>query len=167
MLSSKFIRLVESHAEEIAESTLRQLAEDPRTPHLARRPWCEQIAECAEIIRDLGQWLVHGGDENVAERFEPVGARCAAQGIPASELVYALHVLKAKMLDLIRNQGLAQSSVDLYAEEELEHHAGRLFDSIVYHVVNGYESAAVAEAAAAAAGDRSGAPGPGGPGQSR
>ncbi len=154
MLSTKFIRLVESHAEEIAESTLRQLAEDPRTPHLARRPWCEQIAECAEIIQDLGHWLVHGGDENVAKRFEPVGARCAAQGIPASELVHALHVLKATMLDFIRNQGMTQSSVDLYAEEELEHQAGRLFDSIVYHVVRGHEGAAVTETAAAAAGNR-------------
>ncbi len=152
MLSSKFIRVIESHAGEIADSVLRQLAEDPRTPHLARRPRAERVADCTDIIRDLGHWLVHGGDENVAVRFEPVGRRCAEQGIPASELVYALHSLKAKMLGFLRNQGLAQTSVDLYAEEELEHQVGRLFDSIVYHVLKGYEAAAFRQAETAAAG---------------
>ncbi len=152
MLSSKFIQVIESHAGEIAESVLRKLEADPRTPHLACRPWSEQVADCADIIRRLGHWLVHGGDEDVARRFEPVGRRCAGQGIPASEVVLALHLLKARMLDFIRNQGLAQTSVDLYAEEELEHQVGRLFDSIVYHVLKGHECAAVEHATAAAAG---------------
>jgi hypothetical protein len=45
------------------------------------------------------------------------------------------------MLEFVRNQGIGDSPVAIYAEEELEHCVGRFFDSMVYHMTLGYEDA--------------------------
>jgi hypothetical protein len=47
------------------------------------------------------------------------------------------------MLDYIRDQGIGLSTVEIYAEEELEHQVGVFFDSVIYHVVRGYQNADV------------------------
>ena len=61
--------------------------------------------------------------------------------MPLHETVRSVQILKDQMLDFVREQGVAQSSVELYAEEELEHRAGLFFDDLIYHLVRGYEGA--------------------------
>jgi hypothetical protein len=43
--------------------------------------------------------------------------------------------------DRLRARGFTKTSVDLYAEEELERCAERFFDTLTIHMVRGYESA--------------------------
>jgi hypothetical protein len=43
------------------------------------------------------------------------------------------------MLSFVRDQGLGQTTVEVYAEEELEHHVGLFFDCVVHCLVRGYE----------------------------
>ena len=43
------------------------------------------------------------------------------------------------MIDFVKEQGIRKDSVELYAEEELEHRVGRFFDDLVIHLVLGYE----------------------------
>ena len=49
--------------------------------------------------------------------------------------------LKYETVDYIRNQGFPQTSLEIYAEEELEHRLNRFIDFLVYHMVRGYEAA--------------------------
>jgi len=37
---------------------------------------------------------------------------------------------------------MVQTSVDVYAEEELQHQLGRFFDLMMYYLARGYEHAA-------------------------
>jgi hypothetical protein len=61
--------------------------------------------------------------------------------VPLHEAIRALHILKAKIIRFLDDQGLLQTSLELYAEKEFEHLLGRLVENLVYQVVCGYERA--------------------------
>lgn len=149
MVSSKFVQMIEDHSEQITGGVLHRLQRDYRTPHIARLPVSELHDQCQAILKNLGHWLAESRDDEVSRSFEDIGRLRAREGVPLHEAVHALHVLKERMLDYVRDQGIAQTSMDLYAEEELENQIGRLFDSVVYYVVKGYESAPRRAASAA------------------
>lgn len=49
--------------------------------------------------------------------------------------------LKDTMVAYIPNQGIRQTTMELYAEEELEHLLGHFFDKMIYYMVRSYEGA--------------------------
>jgi len=147
MLSAKFVQMIETHADQIARSVCGLVRRDPKTARIASLPEAELRSHCQEILQNLGHWLTASPEEAVARRFEALGELRRREKVPLAESVHAVHLLKEKMLDYIRDQGLAQTSVDLYAEEELEHQVGCFFDSAVYHLIRGYEHAPQPETA--------------------
>ena len=44
-------------------------------------------------------------------------------------------------MDFVHDHAFVETSLELYAEGELEKSVGRLFDRMIYHVVRGYEAA--------------------------
>ncbi len=63
------------------------------------------------------------------------------EGIPLHESVRGFQIVKEKIIDFIHEQGTAKTSVELYAEEELELRLSGFFDVLVYHLIRGYEGA--------------------------
>ena len=141
MLSAKLIRLIEEHWESIASRVIREIRHDPRMPHIARLPESELREWGEKVLRNMDHWFTARGEHEVAERYERLGRQRFEESVPLGESVCALFLLKERMLDFIRDEGIGQNAVDLYAEEELEHHVGRFFDSLIYHLVHGYEDA--------------------------
>jgi RsbT co-antagonist protein rsbRD N-terminal domain len=150
MVSSKFVEMIESHSDLIAERVLRRVRQDSRVPHMAGLPETELRDACQRVLKNLGHWLTGSAEAEIARHYEERGRARVQQEVPLSEAVYFLVILKEKMLDYIRDQGFAQNTVDLYAEEELEHQVGRFFDSATYHLIRGYEVAWPRMAAATA-----------------
>ena len=93
------------------------------------------------ILENLGYWLSAGREPEIEQRYEALGKARFEESIPLHESVRALAIIKDKMIDFVRDQGLARTSVDLYAEEELERRVGRFFDALTIHMVRGYETA--------------------------
>jgi len=139
MISARLVQMIEDHAEQITDRVVRQLRKDPRLSYIAHLPDAELRGRCHEIVKNLGHWLAASGEDEIARHYEELGRIRYREKVPLHEVVHALHLLKERILDYIRDQGLVQTSVELYAEEELEHQVGRFFDLAVYHVVLGYE----------------------------
>ncbi len=140
MLSPKLVQMIERHADGLAEAVARELLSDRRAPTMANLAKSELRDQCREFLKRLGHWLVESEAAEIARHYEDLGRLRLREGIPLHEAVHALHLLKKKMLDDVRAQGFADSAVDVYGEEELEHAIGGFFDSAVYHVVHGYET---------------------------
>ena len=150
MISSRFVQMIEAHSDQIADRVLRRLHEDVRAPHMAGLPETELRDACQRILKNLGHWLTATSEVEIARHYEERGRVRAREGVPLHEAVWFLILLKEKMLSYIRDQGLAQSAVDLYAEEELEHQIGGFFDSATYHLIRGYEVSSALSAKAGA-----------------
>jgi hypothetical protein len=140
MLSASLVHLVSDHWEEIASRVLRQVQRDSRLITLGALPESELRSRAREILQNLGAWLV-APEADLARRYEELGRQRSEEGIPLHEVVYALQLVRENMLRYVRDEGLGQTPLELYAEEELERGADRVFDSLIYYVVRGYERA--------------------------
>lgn len=153
MLSTRLIQLIEDHWEGITGGTIRQIRSDPRLLHIRNLPETELREVGRNILKNLGHWLTANRQEQriVEEQYEGMGRVRFAESIPLHECVRSLQIVKQKVVEFMRDHEFAQSSVSIYAEEELEHRLNEFFDDLVYHEVLGYEGAlrkAVHQAAA-------------------
>lgn len=139
MLATRLVQAIEAHAEEITRGVLEDLARNPRTPSYHRLPHAELHRRAYEVYRNLGRWLGEKTDATVEACYMDLGQERCAEGIPLSEVVYALILTKYHLRDYIRDRGLVESAVELYQEQELHRLVGHFFDKAMYYTVRGYE----------------------------
>jgi hypothetical protein len=68
-----------------------------------------------------------------------VGARRSQEGIPASQLAWALMLSKGQLWAFVYREGGAERALELYGELEFLETLDRFFDRAVYYSLNGYE----------------------------
>lgn len=152
MLSAKLIQLIEDHWQGITNGIIHQVRNDPRLHNISALPDIELRDSGRTILRNLGHWLTASKTEHtmVDEQYEGLGRVRFAEHIPLHECVLALQVVKHRVVEFMRDHEFSQSSVEIYAEEELEHKLNEFFDDLIYHEIIGYEGA-IEQARAAAA----------------
>ncbi|MCC7174387.1 MAG: hypothetical protein IT159_04250 [Bryobacterales bacterium] len=141
MVSRTLVQMIEDNYERITARVMTRLRQDPDLVHVAGLPPSELADRTREVLKNLGRWLVAGREGETAHRYELLGRHRYEEAIPLHEVVRSLQILRESIVNFAREQGLAQSHVQLYAQEELEHLVGLFFDAAVYHVVHGYEAA--------------------------
>lgn len=148
MLSSRLIQMVSEHRDQIAERVIWQVRRDSKLLELGKLPESELRERASEILQHLGTWLI-SKEEDLARRYEQLGRTRFEEGIPLHEVVYALQLIRENMIQYVRDQGMGPTPLELYAEEELEYGADRIFDTIIYYFVRGYERAMRQQSASA------------------
>jgi len=144
MVSVTLVHRIEDHWEQVNARFFRLLRNSPDLPHISRMPESELGDACRRVLRNLGNWLVVGSESDIAWHFERIGAERRRSGIPLSEALRALQLMKDATIYFLQDEGPRENSVQLYAEEEMENQLGRFFDLLVFHLARGYESANVA-----------------------
>ena len=141
MLSVKLVQLVETHWEQISARILHKIRNDPRLVHVSGLSETELHDRTREIVNHIGDWLGASLDEHepLARRCEKLGRQRYEEGIPLHEVVLARFLIKEGLMDFVRDHAFVETSLQLYAEGELEKSIGRLFDRMIYYVVRGYE----------------------------
>lgn len=139
MVSAKLVTQIETHWEAIHARFLRLMRGSQTLPAVQRLPESELQEACRRILRNLGHWLVSSSEADIAKMFEQVGRQRKLERIPLSQAVRAVQLMRQATTDYVRDEGVFESSVDLYAEEELEHELARFFDLVVFYLVRGYE----------------------------
>jgi hypothetical protein len=149
MLSNRLIELIEEHSEQITRRFLLQVERRPELSNMRRLRESELCDWWTDVLRHLGRALSETRDEHLARRYEELGALRFRESVPLHEVILPIHVMKQEMISYIRSHNFAANTVEIYAQEELEHRIYGFFDWLVYHLVRGYEEA-LHEAAPAA-----------------
>jgi hypothetical protein len=148
--SARLIELVQTHAERLTRDVLKDYATNPRTRHWNLVPGAELEQRVLGTYRNLGNWIGNPRDEAVQAEYEEWGRKRYRNGIPLSEVVYAVILLKHHLQKYIREHGLVDYSRDrqaspeilpvhLYGIQELNYKVGDFFDKALYHLARGYE----------------------------
>jgi hypothetical protein len=140
MLSTRLVKMIESHAEDLTRGVVGDLQQNPKTPTYGNLPTEALYHRVHEVFRDLGQWLEYKPDETMKGWYGDLGRRRHAEGIRLAEVVCALTLTKHHLQDYIRSAGLVDSAMELYQEMELQRLVNRFFDKAVYYCVEGYTS---------------------------
>ena len=146
MLLPSLMRLIETHAEELTEKVIKALRTNPRTAFLHEVSEAELKRRGFDLYHNLGRWLGEKSEAEIESTYREIGRRRFREGVPLSELVYALVLMKQHLWDFIRKNDLPETVTNLYGEEQLEMMVGQFFDKALYHAVRGYEETWLMEA---------------------
>ena len=158
MLVNRLIQLIENHSDSLTEELLRDALTNEKTASFKRVPVEELRPRLAALYENLSKWIGNPNQNDIRREYEDWGRTRFRQGIPFSEVVYVLILTKKHLRKFIREHGLVTFSgdrvtpdelvpVELYSIQELNYLVGDFFDRALYHLVRGYESAAVAQLA--------------------
>jgi hypothetical protein len=138
MLSTRLVKMIEDHAEDLTRSVVGDLRENAKTPTYGKLSTDDVYRRVHEVFRDFGQWLEYKPDETMERWYGDLGRKRSTEGIPLAEVVYALTLTKHHLQDYIRFAGLVDSAMELYQQMELLRLINRFFDKAVYYCVEGY-----------------------------
>ena len=139
MLSDSLVQMIEAHAEKLTHSLVNDLKSNKRTAHYHHLTGDELHRRTYDVYRHLGQWIASKTEEAIESSYTELGKTRYAEGIPLSEVVYALILAKYHLREYIRFSGLSDSAVDLHRELELQQLVGQFFDKAIYYTVRGFE----------------------------
>lgn len=142
LLAYHLVRLIERHADELANSLSQEVQKSPRTGEFRQRvPMQDLKLRVSEIYRDLGDWLLKRTEGEIERRYREIGIRRAAQGVPFSQLAYAIILTKENLwCFLLKNAGVDRT-IEVYGELELLQELDNFFDRAITYAAAGYEHA--------------------------
>lgn len=147
MISSRLVQLIEKHSDALANGLLQKLQNHPALPDLHKVPPEELRQRVYEVYRNLSDWILSRSIADVERRYRAIGMRRAKQGVPLSQLVYSILLVKEHLWEFLEHEGLADRHVELFQEMQLLHVVNRFFDRAVYYAAVGHEQARSAQAA--------------------
>lgn len=140
MVSARLVHQIEDHWETISIRLAKRVHDTHELSHLKAWPDSEIREAARRILQNLGHWLISSGSHELAERYQQIGRQRCEEGFPCCEAVRAFQLMREETFSYIRDQGFLNTSMDVFAEEELALSLARFFDLLQYYIVMGYES---------------------------
>lgn len=139
MLSGRLVRMIEDHADQLTEGLIVDLKQNSRTPTYHKFDHADMYERIYKVYHDLGEWLSREAESQVETHYSNLGKRRADEGVPLSEVVYALIRTKTHLFAYTRRAGLFDSAMDLYQLQEFRRLVDHFFDDAVYYTARAYE----------------------------
>jgi hypothetical protein len=140
ILAHRLMRLIELHADALAETLEARIASSGRCATYSRVSADELKSLVLGIYGQLGQWLVTRTEEDVARRYTMIGARRAEQAVPASELLWCIVLVKENLWEYLRGQEALENTSQIFGELALMQMVDQFFDRAMYYALRGHES---------------------------
>jgi hypothetical protein len=101
----------------------------------------EQKRYGMEIYGDLTAWLADPGTANIEERYVSLGVRRAQQGVPFSDLLWAVCIAQEQLWTDTEQECLLDEPVEFWGGVHLLGSLTQFFDRALYYTSLGYEKA--------------------------
>jgi hypothetical protein len=142
------MRLIETHSKALAETLEAKILRSERCADYNRVSPEEMKALVGGIYGHLGEWLVARTEQDIERRYTMIGARRAEQGIPVSQLVWCIVLVKEHLWDYLRDNEDLENTSQIFGELELTQMVDQFFDRAMYYAVRGHERTREARLAA-------------------
>ena len=140
MMAYRLVRLIETHSDALAAGLLDKVEHSELTRSYRNVP-VEVKERVGEIYRHLGEWLLGKSAFDIEQRYVEIGARRARQGVPLSELVWAIVLTKQNLWDFLKQESLLERPVEIFGELEVLQLLEQFFDRAIYYASVGHERA--------------------------
>jgi hypothetical protein len=151
MISARLVELIQNHAPQLTSETVDDLLTNERTPTFRNASRLDLEGRIFRVYNHLGDCIA-AGQPFAETEFEEWGRRRFGQGIPLSEIVYGVLIIKQHLSRYIREHGLIEAAfprteadyvlpMHLHSLQELNAMVSHFFDRAVYHLTRGYERA--------------------------
>ena len=146
MMLYRLVRMIEDHSQALACCLLARVQSSGATPDYKNVSPHELKERVYEIYKHLGDWLMTKDELDLELRYSEIGARRASQGVPLSQVMWAIVLTKENLWEYIKNKALVERPVEVFGEMEMLQLLDQFFDRAIYYAATGYERATAARA---------------------
>lgn len=139
MSAYRLVRIIENHSERLASNLLFKVRNSTRTREYARVPEEELRARVYEIYRHLGEWLEGKTELEIERRYADIGAVRAEQGVPVTELLWAIVFTKETLWEFLVEQAVPERPFEVFGQMELLRLMDQFFDRALCYAAEGHE----------------------------
>lgn len=137
----RLVRLIEMHSNELASLLIERVHNSDATSGYEFVPDEELKDRVYEIYRHLGEWLTTKDEFELEQRYLRIGARRAKQGVPFSQVAWAIALTKENLWAFLKGQSAMDRPVEAFGELEFLELLDNFFDRAVYFAAIGHEKA--------------------------
>ena len=141
LLAYRLVKLIETHSDGLAHNLIQRYRNCDKCSAYDRVPEEELVQKIYEVYRHLGEWLLGNSEADVERRYLEIGARRAAQGVPASQLVWMLCLVRENLWAYLQKHAKLERPVEIFGEVELLELLDHFFNSAIYYAALGHERA--------------------------
>jgi len=139
MLSYRLVRVIEYHSDSLAASLVRKVLASDRTAAYRSLPSQELKQRVHEIYHHLGTWIIDRSAPEIEQRYTAIGTSLAEQGVPLSELIWAIALTKQNLCEYIDDVTFSGRITELADKQEILQLLNQFFDEATYAATVGYE----------------------------
>jgi hypothetical protein len=142
VFARKFIDHVDTHADHLCKEFMQKIKCSDRCRELLQKvPAEEQQQSTREIYQNLTDWLLTNSNSVSEERYVKLGIRRAQQGVPLSDLFWAVCATREYFWEYTERETLLDQPADFWGGVRLLHSLDQFFDRALYFVIIGYQTA--------------------------
>ena len=97
MVGNRLFQIVESHSQELSVNLARKLRTSERTPGYPALPEEDLVKLAMQVYENLTDWLLTKTISDIELQYSQLGERRATEGIPLSQLIWALLMSKEEL----------------------------------------------------------------------
>lgn len=139
MISTRLVRLIEQHTDELSYELTVKLHQAPRTHSLQKIPAADLQRRIHETLHDFHSWLLRNDAHKSQERYQDLGRHHAAHAVSLPDICWAIVLIKEHLWDFVSKQVFHTTPIEIHAELELIRLLDLFFDGMMFHVAEGYE----------------------------
>ena len=141
MLISNLMLNIQTHAQTLAAEYVRDLESNAKTAHLAKLGHEDLERAALMLYGKLADWLAEKNAKEIEADFRARARRQRQAGIPLSEVLFAVVLLKKHVWEFVKRNVVIDSIGDLYLRDEVIVLIAEFFDRVLYATAKGYEEA--------------------------
>lgn len=141
LLAYRLVKLIETHSDGLARALQQKIETSGRCPDYQKLPEGELARVVGEMYQGMGQWLMGKSEVEIERRYTRIGARRAEQGVPLSQVLWTIALVKENLWEYVQVNNLG-TPVELFGELEILQLLDQFFDRAMYYAAYGYEKAA-------------------------
>jgi hypothetical protein len=141
LLAYRLVKLIEMHSDGLARSLHDRYRSDKRCSAYANVPEAELTTKVYEVYRHLGEWLMGKTEADLERRYLEIGARRAEQGVPASQVVWMICLVRENLRDYLQKYAELEKPAEIFGEVELLEMLDQFFNHAIYYATLGHERA--------------------------
>ena len=146
MRAPKLVQHMKANADGMAERLMERIRNSDRCSALSHRVPAEEHKRYAlGIYRDLIDWLQGETDSVVEQRYVGLGVQRAHQGVPFSDLLWAVCIAREDLWEYIQQECLLEEPVEFWGGVMLLRSVNQFFDRASYFALVGYLNAGRSE----------------------
>jgi hypothetical protein len=141
LLAYRLVKLIETHSDGLARSLQHRYRECTKCAAYANVPEHELTEAVYDVYRHLGEWLLGKTESDIESRYLEVGARRAAQGVPISQVVWMICLVRENLWQYLQKHAQLERPAEIFGELELLEMLDQFFHLAIYYVALGHERA--------------------------